>query len=270
MYSTISGDGNRNIKSGGPSVVLPIHIVLPLAQPSRDQLHVVVQSEDRAYQQEGLRHIYLQSVRHVVDCHHLVSHECNAAHNQQHCTSVLRDNKALFHTNNPLNPFNPCSPLTHHVRRTTACQARQDELNELPNNVFSLVTHNASYFFYTNYQRHDKGLVPVTKEGCLHKGGSSLCITPSAILSPQHLVILVLAGDVAEGTWISIGLSACTQNLRHLDVIHLHLWFLIIFFHNDLILRTLSPKGSPPIQGDLEGLLFDNYLLTIINIHTLY
>ncbi len=78
----------------------------------------------------------------------------------------------------------------------------------------------------------------------------------------------MLAGDVAEGTSISIGLSACTQNLRHLDVIHLHLWFLIIFFHNDLILRTLSPKGSPPIQGDLEGLLFDNYLFTIIDIHT--
>ena len=88
-------------------------------------------------------------------------------------------------------------------------------------------------------------------------------------LCSQHLVILVLAGDVAEGTWISIGLSACTQNLRHLDVIHLHLWFLIIFLlHNDLILRTLSPKGSPPIQGDLEGLLFDNYLFTIIDIHT--
>ena len=87
-------------------------------------------------------------------------------------------------------------------------------------------------------------------------------------LCSQYLVILVLAGDVAEGTWISIGLSACTQKLRHLDVIHLHLWFLIIFFHNDLILRTLSPKGSPPIQGDLEGLLFDNYLLTIIDIHT--
>ncbi len=50
-------------------------------------------------------------------------------------------------------------------------------------------------------------------------------------LSPQHLVILVLAGDVAEWTWISIGL-ACTQKLRHLDVIHLHLRFLIIFFHN--------------------------------------
>ena len=90
-------------------------------------------------------------------------------------------------------------------------------------------------------------------------------------LCSQYLVILVLAGDVAEGTWISIGLSACTQKLRHLDVIRLHLWFLIIFLlHNDLILRTLSPKGSPPIQGDLEGLLFDNYLLTIINIHTLY
>lgn len=89
------------------------------------------------------------------------------------------------------------------------------------------------------------------------------------MLSHQHLVILVLAGDVAEWTWIFIGLSACTQNLRHLDVIHLHLWFLIIFFHNDLILRTLSPKGSPPIQGDLEGLLFDNYLFTIINIYTL-
>ena len=106
------------------------------------------------------------------------------------------------------------------------------------------------------------------KRGLSPQGGQLSLHHTVGHLSPQHLVILVLAGDVAEWTWISIGLSACTQKLRHLDVIHLHLWFLIIFFHNDLILRTLSPKGSPPIQGDLEGLLFDNYLLTIIDIHT--
>ena len=69
-------------------------------------------------------------------------------------------------------------------------------------------------------------------------------------LCSQYLVILVLAGDVAEGTWISIGLSACTQKLRHLDVIHLHLRFLIIFLlHNDLILRTLSRKEVPLYRG---------------------
>ena len=80
-------------------MVLPIHIVLPLAQPSRDQLHVVVQSEDASHQQEGLCHIYQQSVRHVVDHDDLIRNQRNAAHDEQHRTGVLRDFKSrVFHS----------------------------------------------------------------------------------------------------------------------------------------------------------------------------
>ena len=86
-------------KSGGPSVVLPIHIVLPFAQPSRDQLHVVVQSEDASHQQEGLCHIYQQSVRHIVDHDDLIRNQRNATHDEQHRTGILRDFKArVFHS----------------------------------------------------------------------------------------------------------------------------------------------------------------------------
>jgi len=57
------------------------------------------------------------------------------------------------------------------------------------------------------------------KRGLSPQGGQLSLHHTVGHLSPQHLVILVLAGDVAEGTWISIGF-ACTQKLRHLDVIH--------------------------------------------------
>ena len=93
-------------EQSGELMALPI-----VVQFSCDEFHVVVQSEDAADEQEGLRHVDQQTVRHVVDHHHLVSHECNAAHNQQHCTSVLRDDKALFHIS-----------LHQHVRSGSATQ----------------------------------------------------------------------------------------------------------------------------------------------------
>ena len=45
------------------------------------------------------------------------------------------------------------------------------------------------------------------KRGLSPQGGQLSLHHTVGHLSPQHLVILVLAGDVAEGTWISIGLA---------------------------------------------------------------
>ena len=59
----------------------------------------LIQSEDRAGQQERLRHIVEQPARHVVDLDHLVSHHRDAAHDKQHRAGILRDFKAflVFH-----------------------------------------------------------------------------------------------------------------------------------------------------------------------------
>ena len=64
--------------------------------------HILVEAEDRAGQQERLRHVVEQPRRHVVDLDHLIRHERDAAHDEQHRTGVLRDFKAfvVFHGNN--------------------------------------------------------------------------------------------------------------------------------------------------------------------------
>ena len=55
-----------------------------------DDTEILVESEDRAGQQERLRHIVEQPARHVVDVDHLVSHHHDAAHDEQHRAGVLR------------------------------------------------------------------------------------------------------------------------------------------------------------------------------------
>ena len=60
---------------------------------------ILVEAEDRAGQQERLRHIIEQSARHIVDLDHLIRHQCDTAHDEQHRTGVLRDFEAflVFH-----------------------------------------------------------------------------------------------------------------------------------------------------------------------------
>ena len=60
---------------------------------------ILVETEDRACEQERLRHIVEQPARHVVDLDHLVSYHHDAAHDEQHRAGVLRDFKAflVFH-----------------------------------------------------------------------------------------------------------------------------------------------------------------------------
>ena len=60
---------------------------------------VLIEAEDRAREQERLRHVIEQPTRHVVDLDNLIRHECDTAHDEQHRTGVLRDFEALvvFH-----------------------------------------------------------------------------------------------------------------------------------------------------------------------------
>ena len=60
---------------------------------------VLVKTEDGAGKEERLRHIVEQARGHVVDMDHLVGYECNAAHDEQHGTGVLRDfeSRVVFH-----------------------------------------------------------------------------------------------------------------------------------------------------------------------------
>ena len=60
---------------------------------------VLVQSEDGTCQEERLGDIVEQTARHVVNRDHLISHQCDAAHDEQHRTGILRDFKAhVFHS----------------------------------------------------------------------------------------------------------------------------------------------------------------------------
>ena len=61
-----------------------------------DDFDIMVKAEDRACQQERLGHIIEQSRRHVVNLDHLIRHEGDATHNEQHGTGVLGDFKPLF------------------------------------------------------------------------------------------------------------------------------------------------------------------------------
>ncbi len=54
------------------------------------------EAEDAGDKQEGLGHIDQQTVGHVVDPDDLISHQCNAAHDEQHRTGVLRDFETIF------------------------------------------------------------------------------------------------------------------------------------------------------------------------------
>ena len=64
-----------------------------------DDSDVLIEAEDRAGQQERLRHIVKQPRGHIVDLDHLISHQRDTAHDEQYRTGVLRDFEAfvVFH-----------------------------------------------------------------------------------------------------------------------------------------------------------------------------
>ena len=61
-----------------------------------DDTEILIQSEDRASQQERLRHIVEQPARHVVDVDHLVSHHHDAAHDEQHRAGIPKFQQGKF------------------------------------------------------------------------------------------------------------------------------------------------------------------------------
>ena len=65
---------------------------------SCDEFNIVVEAEDAGDEQEGLGNIDQQAVGDVVDHDDLIRNQCNAAHDEQHGTGILRDFKAcVFH-----------------------------------------------------------------------------------------------------------------------------------------------------------------------------
>ena len=50
---------------------------------------ILVEAEDRTCKEERLRHIVEQPSCHIVDFDHLISHECDTAHDEQHRTEAL-------------------------------------------------------------------------------------------------------------------------------------------------------------------------------------
>jgi len=63
-----------------------------------DKFYIIVEAEDAGDEQEGLGDIDQQAVRHIVDHDDLISHQRNAAHDEQHRTGILRDFESrIFH-----------------------------------------------------------------------------------------------------------------------------------------------------------------------------
>ena len=66
---------------------------------SCDEFYIIVEAEDAGDEEEGLGNIDQQAVRDVVDHDDLIRNQCNAAHDEQQGTGILRDFKAcVFHS----------------------------------------------------------------------------------------------------------------------------------------------------------------------------
>ena len=74
-------------------------LIVVLMVVTVNDTNVLVEAEDGACQEERLGDVVEQAAGYIVDVNHLVGHECNAAHDEQHRTGVLRDFKAcVFHS----------------------------------------------------------------------------------------------------------------------------------------------------------------------------
>ena len=66
-----------------------------MVMPGNDS-DILIEAEDRAGEQERLRHVIEQPRGHIVDMDHLVGHKCDTAHDEQHRTGILRNFEAFF------------------------------------------------------------------------------------------------------------------------------------------------------------------------------
>ena len=64
-------------------------------QLADDESHVLVEAEDGACQEERLGDVVEQSCGHIVNLDDLIGHKRDAAHDEQHRTTVLRDFEAF-------------------------------------------------------------------------------------------------------------------------------------------------------------------------------
>ena len=110
---------------------------------------VLIQAEDRASEQERLSHIIEQSASHVVDLDHLIRHQRDAAHDEQHRTGVLRDFEAflVFHgvRNSYIFYLVTFLPLHHGIASRTSQKKGDDVTDHLKDRLNSLV-HNFQMF----------------------------------------------------------------------------------------------------------------------------
>ena len=112
-----------------------------------DDSDVLVEAEDGSCQQERLRHIVEQPCGHIVDLDHLIRHECDTAHNEQHRTGVLRDFEAfvVFHgvkrTTNYTNLTDFFSAL-HHSGTTGCTEDKGDDVTDRLKDRLNCLVHN--------------------------------------------------------------------------------------------------------------------------------
>ena len=95
---------------------------------------VLIQSEDRASEQERLRHIIEQSASHVVDLDHLIRHQRDAAHDEQHRTGVLRDFEAFLVFYGFFTFLHHCAPCCAEDEGDDVTDHLKDRLNSLVHN----------------------------------------------------------------------------------------------------------------------------------------
>ena len=95
---------------------------------------ILVEAEDRTCKEERLRHIVEQASCHVVDFDHLISHECDTAHDEQHRTGVLRDFEAF---------------IVFHGLHRSASSCSEDESDEITDRLkdsLNCLVHNCKIF----------------------------------------------------------------------------------------------------------------------------
>ncbi len=111
---------------------------------------IVLQPKNRPGQEEGLADIVQQACRHILDGDDLIRNKCNATHDKQHCTSILRDFETIrFH--NILHFIFTTKVwwlCSHHGGTTVSAQNRADDIPCYLQNPFPSVTHNFSLSFF--------------------------------------------------------------------------------------------------------------------------
>jgi len=107
---------------------------------------VLIESEDRAGEQERLRHIVEQPSCHVSDLDHLIAHQSDATHDEQHRTGVLRDFEAfvVFHGLRNFN-FSILQFFNSSLHQRTAAGSTEEESDEVTDRLedrLNCLVHN--------------------------------------------------------------------------------------------------------------------------------